>query len=754
MEFTHLLAKSSKDPENPRREETLVGHTEAVIESATVFGDVLTEQIVSVLGDEFDSAIWQEALFCSTWLHDVGKANNHFQKMIRNHEFYQGIRHETLGIVVAAEFLAPWLQQVWSQRKYPEWFWPAVLYAVSGHHLKFPDSKDRGGIEVHFLGKHQEIKDILEIGRIHFGLDYIPELPNHTYSLLTFGGIGEMLTRLRRAFDLDLSPKTKLFIAVLKSILMCSDVAGSALPEKIEDTERTIRRWLKKRITPLLQKEQLEDVVNKKLKGATPRFFQRQVRDSSCNTVLVEAGCGSGKTVAAYLWAAREANGKRLFFCYPTTGTASEGFAGYLQDPDFEAILVNSRADVDYRLLESLPPKTRSQIELRNLRLEALETWPVPAVVCTAHTALGILQNARRGIFALPSLLRSAFVFDEIHSYSPRLFQHLIRFLDIFSNASVLMMTATLPPVRKNALEEACKKRGGIHTVKGPAERENAKRYVLQRSDKETAWDKVNKVLDNGGKVLWVCNTVHRSMGIVEKACDEGLPVQPFHSRYRYKDRLCRQRAVVDGFLQGKPAMLAVTTQVAEMSLDLSADLLVTDYAPIASLIQRLGRLNRFEDIPQMSKTALVIKPPNAMPYATRDEEAVLWEQVESWLDLVSSGEPVSQRELADAFVSVLQDEVPFDMSLHCDWIDDPWVSLANCKSLMEPGYTIEVVRQEDLEGGRLDEMIIPMPLPKGNIWQTWMRKGRYLIAPTETIEYEPFTGGRYAQKQSESWII
>ncbi len=48
-----------------------------------------------------------------------------------------------------------------------------------------------------------------------------------------------------------------------------------------------------------------------------------------------------------------------------------------------------------------------------------------------------------------------------------------------------------------------------------------------------------------------------------------------------------------DRRIQGKDGALAVTTQVAEMSLDISADLLVTDLAPVPALIQRLGRLNR-----------------------------------------------------------------------------------------------------------------------------------------------------------------
>ncbi len=754
MKIRHLLAKSTKDPKHPRREETLVGHTEAVLEAATVVGEVLGKDIVSVLGESFEPEFFQEALFCSAWLHDLGKANDHFQKMIRNHKFRQGIRHETLGIVIIWESLTPWLEPVWTKRNYPKCFWPTILHAVSGHHLKFPDNRDRSGTEVCFLGKHREMEKVLEIGKVHFGLNHVPDIGNRMYSL-TLGGIRETLNNMRRRLDSDASPHEKLFAALLKSTLICCDVAGSALPDKIRDDRQSIREWLKKRVTPVLQKAQLESVVRQKLQDSAPRHFQQQVRDSDSGTILLEAGYGAGKTAAAYLWASRNADGKRLFFCYPTTATASEGFAGYLHDPDFEAILVNSRAKVDYKLLENMPIRTTSQIELRNLRLETLETWPIPAVVCTVHTVLGILQNTRRGIFALPSLVRSAFVFDEIHAYSPKLFQHLLRFLEIFSNVPVLLMTATLPLLRKKMLENVCKKRGGVYSVKGPAERENAKRYAMKRCDEENAWENVHEALNEGGKVLWVCNTVVRAMGIAERAYKQGLPVQPFHSRYRYKDRLLRQRQVVDGFLPGESGMLAVTTQVAEMSLDLSADSLITEYAPIASLIQRLGRLNRFEDIPRNVRPALFLKPSNAMPYAKREEEDEFLEKVDSWLDMVCDEKPKSQKELAEAFVSIENKvDSDFDDGLLCDWIDDPWVSLTNRKSLMEGSYTIDLVREEDYKTGHLDENVLPMPFPRGKAWGKWARKGRYFIAPTGTIDYDSFWGGKYAEEQSDAWII
>ena len=45
----------------------------------------------------------------------------------------------------------------------------------------------------------------------------------------------------------------------------------------------------------------------------------------------------------------------------------------------------------------------------------------------------------------------------------------------------------------------------------------------------------------------------------------------------------------------------------------------------------------------------------------------------------------------------------------------------------MEAGYTIEIVRQEDLAEGDPAEIAIPMPLPKMDAWRNWQSQGRYL---------------------------
>lgn len=749
MKFRHLLAKSSNTPRTPHFEETLVGHTLHVIEAAETIADFTAEHVAAVSRGRVKKETFRLVLMMSAWLHDVGKANDHFQRMMRDRSFHQGIRHETLGIVVVAELFENGLRDFWSVHQ--PWLKTAVLTAISGHHLKFPDSKKRRQNDVQFLGGHSEIAEFWELGSHCFALNQPLDLYDKSYSLLPFGGIQDLLVRVRSRYDLNVTSEQKALIACLKSALMAADLAGSALPERGE----AIKTWLTERLKVVVEKHQFMQIVEQKLGGKSPRPFQKTLQETAPHTALIEAGCGSGKTLAAYLWAAEKAHGKRLFFCYPTTATASEGFSGYLRDPDFEALLRHSRASMDYRLLENIPFPPPSERELRLLRLEALETWPIPVVVCTAHTVLGMLQNVRRSLYAWPSLVRSVFIFDEIHAFSEKLFRHLLRFLEVFTSQPVLLMTATLPPERKAALKTVCQQRGGLHILQGPQGRENAKRYLLEVASAETAWQETQEMIACGGKVLWIVNTVDRAMRRTKLSHEAGLPAQPYHSRYRYKDRLIRQRKVIDGFAPGRPAMLAITTQVAEMSLDLSADLLVTEYAPVPSLIQRLGRLNRFEDNPRTVKKAILIQPQNALPYVTNhSEESSFWQRIENWLDLAADGQPKSQQEISNAFLGLAEIDKAVDQSIFCDWLDVPWISLNNRHALMEAGHTIEIVREEDLEDGPVEENVIPMPFPRNLRWQSWEQKGRYLVAPSGTVEYDHFWGANYATEQPSHWII
>jgi CRISPR-associated endonuclease/helicase Cas3 len=92
----------------------------------------------------------------------------------------------------------------------------------------------------------------------------------------------------------------------------------------------------------------------------------------------------------------------------------------------------------------------------------------------------------------------------------------------------------------------------------------------------------------NDKKVLWVVNTVDRCQHLAKK-----LNALCYHSRFKLEDRKKRHDKVIKAFKEENRPFLAVTTQVCEMSLDLDADVLISEVAPITSLIQRMGRCNR-----------------------------------------------------------------------------------------------------------------------------------------------------------------
>src|SRR5262249_41116714 len=132
-------------------------------------------------------------------------------------------------------------------------------------------------------------------------------------------------------------------------------------------------------------------------------------------------------------------------------------------------------------------------------------------------------------------------------------------------------------------------------------------------------------------RLLWICNTVRRAQNVFQRLEDFGLNVRTYHSRFKYEDRRDRHREIVDTFAsETRRSIVAVTTQVAEMSLDLDADVLITEISPIPALIQRLGRLNRrvTPENPGTPRTAYFVKPDNSLPY-TNDEVQL----AEKWID-------------------------------------------------------------------------------------------------------------------------
>jgi CRISPR-associated endonuclease/helicase Cas3 len=497
--------------------------------------------------------------------------------------------------------------------------------------------------------------------------------------------------------------------------------------------------WIESVLARACTGTDLTGLAERSLAGRPRRPFQDKVAGSSADVTLVSAGCGSGKTTAAYLWAARRAYGRKLFFCYPTTGTATEGYTGYVAQDDIPSTLIHSRAEVDLQDILSTP-----EDDDRQLRIEALAAWDVPLVVCTADTVLGLVQNNKAGLFAVPAIANGAFVFDEVHAFDDRMFGALLRFIDAFRGAPQLLMTASLQADRLDAVQRLCAESGQIFaTVEGPTDLEQIPRYRLVHARREAAWSEVVDALVNGKRVLWVVNTIDRAVGLYREVRGRAdWPVVAYHSRFRYGDRVRKHKSVVNAFKGDRGAFLAITTQVCEVSLDLSADLLVTDLAPVPAMIQRLGRLNRFvtAEAPGSPRSALVLTPPHPAPYGQSD-----FDLARQWFDRLGPG-ALSQADLAVAWSDLTAaDQCEAGGSA---WLDGGPVS--EQRPLRELGATVPVVRGEDADVSGRDRAeairsTIPMPLgPVAQEWPGWRRLGIARVAPAGRVAYSEDWGATW----------
>lgn len=558
-------------------------------------------------------------------LHDIGKISNTFRGLLRNGR-PGAYRHWQLSDTLLCKALDSQIARAFGSDLDTR----SELYAaVSGHHGGPERSGDRFEVRKRMNAIGEEAKQSSK------------EWVAHMLDLFPSGSLEEMDQKTARKISWALSGLTIAADWVASNIEWFPYCASSMSPPDYLARARS-------RAADAMELAGLDQAAATSGTDARELLDMPELRPMQAVAenvvlpggpllVLVEDATGSGKTEAASILAHRMISTGRahgLFFALPTMATANAMFERmaviakrfFLGEPSLT--LAHSRAKLHpgfRRLIGAADDRTPEAVEFSSTRWLADDRRRA----LLAEVGVGTIDQALLGIlptrFAtlrLFGLLNHVLIVDEAHSYDPYMQKQLETLLRMqaMNGGSAIVMTATLPLGMRQAYANAFRQGLGhkpkevehqdypaLATVGQSIKAQPVKPVpatcrtirVERISSTESAIDLLTTSASKGAACLWVRNAVDDAIAAAEQLRRLGCPSGLLHARFVLCDRLRHEDAVMTRFGRdghGRKGQVLVATQVVEASLDIDFDVIVSDLAPIGSLIQRAGRLWRHMD--------------------------------------------------------------------------------------------------------------------------------------------------------------
>lgn len=360
-----------------------------------------------------------------------------------------------------------------------------------------------------------------------------------------------------------------------------------------------------------------------------PRPMQAAVQDiplpDGPMLAVIEDETGAGKTEAALLLAQRmllAGKAKGLYFALPTMATANAMFlrasdvVGKMFDNPPSLTLSHGRAGLSQAfrdLVTQQSPATDEPVCTDWLADNRRRALLANVGVGTIDQALLSVLPTKHATLRHYGLASKILIVDEVHEMGePYLAHELAQLLRAhhMAGGSAILLTATLPlDQRAELLSSYGAQDDGdtaypALTIAGgaskrdfparPAPRGPVKVDRLESADQALTLLKTRSA--QGAACVWVRNAVDDAIDAVRALRAQGVRADLLHARFTVKDRISHENKVLDRFGkegQDRAGRVLVATQVVESSLDLDFDVMVSDLAPVAALIQRAGRLWR-----------------------------------------------------------------------------------------------------------------------------------------------------------------
>ncbi len=430
--------------------------------------------------------------------------------------------------------------------------------------------------------------------------------------------------------------------------------------------------------------EETSNYIHRTFKAPDLGFYERQhalyplslmpARDSRPHTIVV-APTGAGKTD----FLLRRCGG-RVFYTLPFQASINAMYQRIKND------LLPSNPDLDIRILHG---SSKVIVEDGKPVEQVLQPLVGAGVkVLTPHQLAGALFGVNGYEALLLDLQGCDVILDEVHTYTGISQAIVVRIVELLRklDCRIHIGTATLPTC---LYQELLSLLGEEHTFQvrlKPEVLNTFDRHEVFKPDPDKVLDIVGEAIGRGEKVLVVCNRVQDAQEMYTQLREQFPDVDMLllHSRFKRCDRSEKERLLlgvdekkqpVHRFNTGAGPCIVVSTQVVEVSLDISFDLMITDCAPVDALIQRFGRINRKRSRATIGhyKPVYVLPPPDSSQEARPYDLEVLQRSYE----VLPNGEVLREATLQHLIDKVYPEVQVLDIEQHVVFKKDGRMNIA-----------------------------------------------------------------------------
>lgn len=420
--------------------------------------------------------------------------------------------------------------------------------------------------------------------------------------------------------------------ALMLSLLTITDNIASEFEEKKHLYSDMVKEIDERFPSPLFISEKLKELDNNlKLTGIQEQIVSLTKFSSTKESIIplkIEAPCGEGKTLASLLWARHlfESNIiDRVIFTLPTQTTTNNMVYEFEEEYDIPHGWTGCYHSEIMNFLIEREGNKEGYIE-DEIPIQLQRYWNLlyskPFNISTIdHLLLTLVNGYRYAPRAFGNLQNSLVIIDELHYYDFYTVGMVECLCEILRDLKIphIIMSATIPSLINDKFSSGYKD----VLSEGKDRRDNEKQPYIFKYHQKPIYDHKNdrvseEFIDLIGSIPdeynigIIVNTVRKSKKIYNALEQSGRQNLLYNSQFMKKDRPTKEKILRNfgkktserlnqdekhffrehGYDPDK-SIVFVGTQVGEISLNMSFDVLISDLAPIDAIIQRGGRLHR-----------------------------------------------------------------------------------------------------------------------------------------------------------------